>query len=228
MPNGAARRQTALRVRFTTDHLQGLIVSGSANIRYLTGFSGSAGLLLVTESRAVLVTDFRYASQAAAEVGPAAEIRIERSNLWEGVRSAIQSEGLRRIGVNKARTTLAEMAELEQVQAEWVPTKGLVEELRWSKDRTEIDTVRQAASLAAEALTEILPMVRPGRTEIDVAASLEFALRSRGSEWHPFQPIVASGARSALPHARASCKVIGQGDLLVIDFGAPTSTAARA
>jgi Xaa-Pro aminopeptidase len=168
-----------------------------------------------------LVTDFRYASQATAEVGNLAETRIERSNLWEGIRTVVAAEIGGRIGVDRARMTLAERAELDAAgQVEWVPVKGFVEDLRASKDRQEIESVRDAATLAAAALAETIPMIGPGKTEIEVAAALEYALRRRGSEWHPFQPIVASGVRSALPHARASAKVIEKGDLLVIDFGA--------
>jgi Xaa-Pro aminopeptidase len=101
-----------------------------------------------------------------------------------------------------------------------VQVNELVEQLRVAKDPGEVAAIRAAAALASEALDEILPGVRAGDREIDVAARLESALRQRGSEWHPFQTIVASGPRAALPHARSSTRAVQAGELLLIDFGA--------
>jgi Xaa-Pro aminopeptidase len=100
------------------------------------------------------------------------------------------------------------------------PTDGHVETLRASKDEGEVDAIRRAADLALDALKATMETVGPGQTDLAVAARLEAALRERGSEWHPFQTIVASGPRAALPHARAVERVIERGDLLLIDFGA--------
>jgi Xaa-Pro aminopeptidase len=100
------------------------------------------------------------------------------------------------------------------------PVTGLVEDLRAVKDPNEVDAIRAAATLAQEAFAAALPAIRPGVREIDVAAALESELRLRGSEWHPFPTIVASGPRSALPHARTSDRVIGRDELVLLDFGA--------
>jgi Xaa-Pro aminopeptidase len=99
-------------------------------------------------------------------------------------------------------------------------TEGLVEGLRVSKDPDEVEAIRQAAALADEALRQTLGTVGPGQSELAIASRLEAALRDRGSEWHPFETIVASGPRSALPHARAADRAIQPGDLLLLDFGA--------
>jgi Xaa-Pro aminopeptidase len=101
-----------------------------------------------------------------------------------------------------------------------VPTTELVERLRMVKSPEEVAAIRAAASLAQDALAEVLPTVRVGQTELEIGAGLEGALRRRGSEWHPFPTIVASGPRSALPHARTSARPVGRGEWLLLDFGA--------
>ncbi|MBL8989312.1 MAG: aminopeptidase P family protein [Gemmatimonadetes bacterium] len=221
MADGPARRREALRAELAEQHLDAVVVAGAANIRYLTGFTGSAAHLVVSAGRTVLVTDFRYAGQAPAEVGREVDVRIERSSLWNGLRQSIGALGIRRLGIDRSRVTLAAWEEFRQVTAvELVPVSGLVERLRVTKDPEEIEAIRDAARLAGEALASVVDFIRPGRTELEVAAELEAALRRRGSEWHPFQSIVAAGPRSALPHARSSERPIGVGEFLVVDFGA--------
>src|SRR5258706_12297241 len=112
MPEGPLARQAALRALIAAADLDGLMVSSPANIRYLTGFTGSAGVLVVALRRSVLVTDFRYASQAPAEVGAGAEVRIERTSVWEGVRQGLAAPDQRRIGVGRGRATLAALDQL--------------------------------------------------------------------------------------------------------------------
>ncbi len=220
MHNGPERRRAALGRELANLGLDALIVTGSANIRYLTAFSGTAARLLVTKERVVLVTDFRYATQAPAEVGSGVDVRIERANLWDGLRQALAAHRLTRVGIDQARTTLADMDQLKPTGLELVPVSNVVEQLRAIKDDAEIAAIGEAARLATEALAAVEPGIRVGRTELDVAADLEAALRRRGSEWHPFQSIVASGPRSALPHARSTARPIQAGDFLVMDFGA--------
>ncbi len=221
--NGSERRQVALRGALADLGLEAMVVSGAANIRYFTGFSGTSAQLLVTAQRTVLVTDFRYATQAPAEVGNAAEVRVERTNLWDGLRQAMAIHRVNRVGIDRARTTLADFDQLKSAGAELVPVSNLVEPLRATKDGTEVAAIREAARLATEALAAVQAGIRVGRTELEVAGDLEAELRRRGSEWHPFQSIVASGPRSALPHARSTNRPIQAGDFLVIDFGAQVS-----
>lgn len=214
-------RQAALRRRFETMGLDALVVSHPPNIRYLTGFTGSSGLLIMSTDRAVLITDSRYASQAPAEAGPVGEVDIEMRNLWDGVRRVLGGIGPEALGFERERMTVHAVERLRAVapgRMEGCP--GLVEELRVAKDPGEVDAIRAAGALALEALESVLPTVRPGVTELELAARLEAALRVRGSEWHPFPTIVASGPRSALPHARSSPRAIGAGELLLVDFGA--------
>ncbi|MBX3147103.1 MAG: aminopeptidase P family protein [Gemmatimonadales bacterium] len=216
-----ADRRARLAAAALAEGLDGLIVAGASNLRYLTGFTGSAGHLVVTAGGTTLLTDFRYAVQGPAEVGPGVTVRIERASLWKGLRGLVGGSGLRRVGIDRHRVTLADLDELQQLEGvELVPGAGRVEALRMVKDADETARIREAARLASEALAAVIGGIRPGRREIDVAAELEAALRVRGSEWHPFHTIVASGPRSALPHAQSTSRVIGAGDLLVVDFGA--------
>lgn len=169
----------------------------------------------------MLITDFRYAEQAPTETGGVAEVAMEKSNLWERLRRILESGARVRLGFERERMTVRDADRLTRLAtAEPVPTSDVVETLRAVKDADEVEAIRAAAALAHEALAEVLPTIRVGQTEREVAARLEHALRVRGSEWHPFQTIVASGPRSALPHARASERAIGRGELLLIDFGA--------
>lgn len=197
-----------------------LVVTHLPNIRWLTGFTGSAGIAVLTPTRLALVTDFRYAVQAPQEVGPAVEVVVDRSNVWERVQRLVHGLGI--VAFESHVMTVREADRLAGLLKGVVlqPTVDLVEQHRQVKDAGEVAAIRAAGALAHAALAEVLPTVRAGERELDVAARLEAALRMRGSEWHPFQTIVASGPRSALPHARTSERRIARGELLLIDFGA--------
>src|SRR5437867_5785936 len=214
-------RQAALRRRLVVEELDALLVLHPPNIRYLTGFTGSAGLLLVFAERTVLLTYFRYAEQAPQEAGGSAQVIMEPSDVWGRLRKLLDAAGRIRLGFERDHLTVRDRERLGSLEsAEPVPAADPVEALRVVKDPDEVEALRAAAGLAHEALAELLPTVRVGETEQEVAARLEHALRRRGSEWHPFQTIVASGPRSALPHARSSARPLGPGEWLLLDFGA--------
>jgi Xaa-Pro aminopeptidase len=214
-------RQAALRERLATLGLDALVLQALPNIRYLTGFTGSSGLLLVRPDTAVLITDFRYAAQAPREVGNSARVEIDQVNVWDRLKRVVQERSPGAMGFESHVATVRDRERLEGFgAARWEPTTDLTERLRAVKDADEVAAIRTAAALAAEALAEILPGVRAGETELAVASRLEAALRRRGSEWHPFPTIVASGPRAALPHARTGTRVIEPGDWLLLDFGA--------
>ncbi|HEU5217855.1 MAG TPA: aminopeptidase P family protein [Gemmatimonadales bacterium] len=220
-PDRRGERQAALRRRLLDLGLDGILVTHGPNIRYLTGFTGSAGILLVTDARTILITDFRYAEQAPAEAADAAEIVIELSNLWVRLKRVLEPGPRLRVGIERDRLTIRDADRLSRLDVtEATATSDVVEELRAVKDDGEVEAIRAAGALAQDALAEVLATVRPGQTELAIAARLELALRVRGSEWHPFETIVASGPRSALPHARASQRPVGVGEWLLIDFGA--------
>lgn len=214
-------RQAQLVALLAAHNLDALLITHLPNIRWLSGFTGSAGLLLVTPTRTSLVTDFRYAVQAPQELGVAAEALVERVNVWGRMERLVRETAGARVGFE---SHVMSSRDAMRVSA-WLPDGGvpvadLVEGLRQVKDEYEIASIRAAGALALDALAEVLPTVRVGEREIDVAARLEAALRVRGSEWHPFETIVASGPRSALPHARTSERILAPGEFLLIDFGA--------
>ncbi len=200
-----------------------MLIQHLPNIRYLTGFTGSAGLLLVTPHEVVLISDFRYAVQATQESGTVARVEIDRVSVWDRLRRILADLALETLGYESHVATMRDLERLVGTRARLVPGSDLVERLRAVKAPEEIAAIRSAAALAEEALKAALPRIRPGQTEFEIAASLEFELRRRGSEWHPFPTIVASGPRSALPHARTSERVVRPGDWLLLDFGAIVS-----
>lgn len=213
------RRQSGVR-KWLGDHdLDAILITHLPNIRYLTGFTGSAGLLVVAPSESVLITDFRYAVQAQREVGETAAVLVEQSSVWQRLHR--QVDGYQTLGFESAVLSVREAQRLgEGTSARLVPTYDVVEPLRATKDPEEVAAIREAAALALEALGAVLPSVTVGCGEREIAGRLEAELRRCGSEWHPFSTIVASGPRAALPHAGTSDRAIQHGDLLLVDFGA--------
>jgi len=210
-----------------------LLVTTPANIRWLSGFTGSAGLLLVTRGRAVLTTDGRYRTQSTEQVaasGVAGEVEVRIGGVKDQ-RAALQdaASGGIRVGLEADQVTWS-------AQQAWdalfdgpgvLPTRGVVEGLRLVKDAGEIARMERAAAIADDALASVLPLlaaVGSGRddslTEARFAAALDFAMRQRGAEESAFETIVASGENSAKPHARPGPRLLRTGDPVVVDFGA--------
>jgi Xaa-Pro aminopeptidase len=218
-----ARRLAALVDGLTAAHLDGLLLTGLPNIRYLTGFSGSSALLVISQRDVVLITDFRYQTQVVEEVGELARVVIEPSSLWTGLwQQLAQMGGLQVLGFETAHILHRDFQRLNEAGSrwQWRPTVDLVETLRERKDETEIACIANAANVATTALERTLPQVRVGMTELSVAGILERELRDAGSEGFAFPTIVASGPRSALPHAHSSARELESGDFLLMDFGA--------
>lgn len=216
-------RLTSVRSELAASSLDAILVSSPANIRYLTGFSGSSALLVVSLDRSILITDFRYRTQARAEVADSVEVEIEGTSLWTRLWSvlprlggasqfAFESPHLRHVDYQRLMDGGARW--------QWRPTTGIVETFRQRKDATELEQIRRAIAIAEQALEATIPEIRAGLTELEVGGILERSLRECGSESFPFETIVASGERSALPHARCSARVLRSGDLLIVDFGA--------
>ena len=222
-PDARPSRLRALREALGRADLDALLVTSLPNVRYLTGFSGSNALLVVTARECVLITDFRYAIQVQDEVGSAAAVRIESSNLWTGLWAQIATMvGVDRVGFESMHLLHRDFQRLLEQGGrwQWRPTTDVVEALRVSKDGGEIALIERAVAIAEAALTATLPLIRVGLTETAVAGILERNLRDAGSEAYPFPSIVASGPRSALPHARAADRLLERGDFVLLDFGA--------
>jgi Xaa-Pro aminopeptidase len=223
LPDRREERRSALLGLLGERELDGLIVTALPNVRYLTGFTGSAAVAVVLAEATLFFSDFRYLTQSAAEVGDFARVEITSDDVWERVRKVLDEyAGLRKLGYESHTVTVAQLERVERAagRSDLHPVKELVETLRVSKDEGEVAAIRAAAGLAAEALEATLETVRPGLRELEIAATLELQLRQRGSEWHPFHTTVASGPQSALPHARATEREVAAGDLLLLDFGA--------
>lgn len=197
-----------------------LVVTSLPTIRYLSGFTGSDGALLVTGDDLLLLVDGRYVSQAAEEA-PGVPVLCYRSKP-EGIAEQILARSLLRVGIEDARMTVSFLETLrEKLPAcEFVPLCQECDDLRSVKSPDEIGLIQQAATIAGTALREILPMIADGPSEEDVAIELEYRIRRLGAEGIGFETIVASGLRGAFPHGRGSRKRISPHELVTIDFGA--------
>lgn len=216
-------RITRLRAELKTANLDAILVSSRANTRYLTGFSGSSSLLVVSQSEVVLITDFRYRTQARTEADDVARVEIEGTSLWSRLWTVLPKlEGVGTVGFESQHMLHLDYQRLLETGARWHwrATTSVIEALRQQKDDGEIANIKAAVAIAERALTLTVPEIAAGLTELEVGARLERRLRELGSEAHPFETIVASGERAALPHARCSQRELKPGDLLIIDFGA--------
>ncbi|HEY6765855.1 MAG TPA: Xaa-Pro peptidase family protein [Candidatus Sulfotelmatobacter sp.] len=222
-------RQAKLREYLATTRFDGLLISHLPNIRYLCGFTGSAGLLLFEADSSIFFTDVRYDTQACQEVKNA-EVFIVNKSLFEVAAEWVTSKRNRvrqwTIGVEAGHVTVSEKKRFNDRLPSKVRVKDApasVERLRMVKDDEELDRIRAAVKLGAtlfdRALEVLRPGVREGVKETEVAAEMEYAARRAGAEQMSFPTIIASGARSALPHGRASEQPVARDAFVVCDFG---------
>jgi Xaa-Pro aminopeptidase len=218
-------RQRKLREHLATTRFDALLISHLPNIRYLCGFTGSAGLLLVEERGSVFFTDVRYDTQAHEEV-KGAKVVIAHKAILSGLGEFLGARRKRArgwtIGLEAEHFTIAEKKRLAQVRPAGVRLKdapSIVERARMVKDGDELERIRAAVALGAKLFERALEVLRPGVKETEVAAEMELAARRGGAEEMSFPTIIASGARSALPHGRASDQAIAPGGFVVCDFG---------
>jgi Xaa-Pro aminopeptidase len=214
------RRQTVAS-GLAEHKLDGLLVSWGPNLRYLSGFTGSNALLLVTPGKSILFTDPRYTIQAGQE--STCQVRIAKGPLVIDVVAAIAKSGLKRVGYEPALTTCDAYQSLEAklpMKATLVAVKGWIEELRTVKSPTEIERIRRSVETNSKAFEQAVARVRPGMKEQDLAADLEYRMRRLGAEKPSFETIVAGGVRSALPHAQPTAARFRAGELIVVDMGA--------
>lgn len=196
--------------------LPGLLVTNLPNIRALSGFTGTSAALVLLPDRNLLVTDFRYLEQVKEEC-PEWEIVRRDKGLDETLAALPLSP---RLGFEAEHLAFETHRRLgEKVKVEWVPTTGLVEAVRMRKTPEEIEILRRAAELLESLFARIIPEVRPGRRENEIARIFEHAVLDETGEAPAFPPIVASGPRGALPHGRASARRIDKGDLVTLDLG---------
>jgi len=218
-------RQNQLRDHLATTRFDALLISHLPNIRYLCGFSGSAGLLLVEASQSVFFTDVRYDTQAHEEVKEAKVVVASKPILqtlsqWLGKRRRRAMPWV--IGLESEHFTVGEKKRLNQLRPTGTTLKDAsssIERLRMIKDKDELDRIRAAVRLGARLFDRAVAVIRSGIKEVEVAAEMEFSARKAGADGMSFETIIASGARSALPHGRASEQPIARDSFVVCDFG---------
>ncbi len=200
-----------------------IVVSHLPNVRYLCGFTGSAGLLLIESGAATFFTDSRYTMQSKDEVF-GARIQVAKKGLLRAAGELLRSRrSLRRVAYSPAQMTVAQKQALDAAvsrKIRWIDDQGAVERLRLFKDVYEISAIRDAAAIVSKTFERARRILRPGMTELNLAAEIERDFKRQGAEGPSFETIVASGERSAWPHARPSRKAIGKNELVVLDQGA--------
>lgn len=218
----STKRINALRKKINSENLDGMIVNHLDYIRYLTGFTGTAGLLLIVNNNVVFLTDSRYTIQAGKQVKgakvetvPSEPISSLNGYKW------LHKKNLR-LGIDSQHLTIAQRNRLEEKIPDALLTSAdsLLDDLGWVKDSSELSHIKKAVKIADVAFERILQIVKPGIREREIAAELEYQMAMLGSEKPAFESIVASGYRSALPHGIASDKKIKSGDFITFDFGA--------
>jgi Xaa-Pro aminopeptidase len=208
-----------LRSNFSTLGIDGMLITSPYNRRYISNFTGSAGVVLISAEKAQFLTDFRYIEQASKQCQGFEIIKISGS-IPEEVAQQAKKLGIQKLGFEEDFLSYASFKLYDkEVESELVPFSGLIEKLRLIKTDAEIKILKVAADIADAAFKHILDFLRPGKTELEVSNELEFFMRRAGATSSSFDTIVASGHRSALPHGVASDKVIEAGDMVTMDYG---------
>jgi len=213
-------RQRRLRQLLEDNKLDAILVTHLPNVRYLCGFTGSAAALILGK-RTLFFTDGRYTEQAREQV-KGARIGITRGAALTGATEALTALKSSRVGVEADHVTMGTHINFRKTLPKAIrlrPTHGLVEQLRLVKDADELRLIREAVIAGAAPLKSALKAIRPGATELEVAAEIEYAARRQGAEGMSFETIVAAGPRSALPHGTASNQRIHAKGFVVLDFG---------
>lgn len=216
------KRIETLRKRLQAENIDALVATNMVHIRYLTGFSGSSGLLVITPKSADFYTDFRYSDQAQAQV-KGADITITKGDSFVAVKDQqhLKTKNLR-VGYSGAYVSVSTFARLRDYlpNALLVSADSVLDDLGWVKDAEDLANIKRAVAISDVAFERILNLVKPGVAERDLAAELEYQMVMLGSERPAFETIVASGYRSAMPHGVASGKKVEKGDFVTFDFGA--------
>lgn len=221
--SGPSNRMDRLRGLLPGIGADVLLVSLLPNIRYLCGFTGSAALLLVEASRSSLFTDSRYTLQAREEIS-GSRIHIAKHGLIGAVAEALRRHKKPvRVGYSPHGLTVAQKKLLDARSGtgiHWIPDGNIVEGLRAVKDADELEKMRDAADLITRVFRDLVRVIKPKMSEIEVAAEIEYKIKRYGGSGPSFDTIVASGPRSAWPHARPTPKLLGKSEFVVLDHGA--------
>jgi Xaa-Pro aminopeptidase len=211
------QRRRSLSARLPELKIDALLVSSPANVRYLTGYAGSNGILLVTKGESHFFTDPRYAIEAAQKI--TCKVHVEKKPLLTGAIAVVKRKRLKKIGFESSWLRYEQYAKLNE-ELDLYPIGGVIEEQRMVKSPAELDLIRRSVATNSEAYAKTIRRVHAGAREMDIAAELDYQMRALGAEKAAFDTIVAAGARSALPHAHPTAHRLGENELLLIDMGA--------
>lgn len=215
-------RGQSLRAALSAQKIPALLVTKPENLFYLTGFRGSAGACVLRPGEALLFVDPRYTAQAREQARGAEVVETRESPLAAAAKWL--NKGREKAGgFEEHHLTFSEYERLRREAprvGRWVPASELIEDLRTVKDEHEIESIRQACNVTVSAYEQVARALRPGISELELAAELEYRMRQGGAEGAAFETIVASGPRGALPHARPSAKLLQPGEFVIFDLGA--------
>lgn len=213
-------RLEQLRAQFPALRIDAFLVTFLPHVRYLSGFSGSSGAGIITRQSAHFFTDGRYASQVKKEVR-GWKVHITPDSIFSEIRRARVLRAGARIGFDGNTLLYHDYSDLKKLfhGVRFLPKANVVDKLAAVKDESEIRLLKKAIAITDRTFGEVLPMIKPGVRELDVAAEISYIHRKHGAEGDAFDTIVASGVRSALPHGRATSKKIMRGELVTLDFG---------
>ena len=215
------QRQRAVSQQLASHKIEALLVTAPANVRYLTGYAGSNGLMVVTPAEVHFYTDPRYGAEASATIP--CKVHVAKGPLIHAAASLMKRKRLKKIGFEPAWMNMEQYGRLEKALPKGislVPISNVIENLRAVKSPSELDLIRRSVVANSEAYARTLKRIHPGQSELDIAAELEFQMKALGCEKPAFDTIVAAGERSALPHAHPSSYQFRQNELLLIDMGA--------
>lgn len=215
------QRVDRLKERLRNFDLDALLVTSLVNLRYLFGFTGSNAIALITSDLCYFITDRRYTQQAKEQVSNA-EVTIAEEELFGELKKIDELNRAIRFGFEAVHLNAKNYFYLRKIfpRLKLIASERIVERIASIKENEEIENIRKAGLICKTVYNEILSLLQPGISELDISAELSYRTRRVGSEKDPFEPIVASGIRSALPHGISSPKIISDGELIVIDFGA--------
>ncbi len=208
-----------LKQLMKSGNIESLLVTRREDVRYLSGFTGSAGSLLIGSGRPCLITDFRYKLQASKEASDVAVV-IQKKDFFSALHDVTSDRGMKALWFEESALTIEELKKLQKLGLKLHGHREMLRHLRMRKDRNELTSLRKAIRRAEISFRELLRYVKPGVTERELGLTLEFLMREKGARKAAFDTIVASAGNGAMPHASVSNRRLRKGDLVTIDFGA--------
>jgi Xaa-Pro aminopeptidase len=218
------KRLKQLRKTMVQKQLEAIIISKPENQFYLSGFTGGAGLLFISHEKAIIVTDFRYVEQARSEAPDFEiyELFTGNSSPFSMVADLVKEQNISNLVLESHHMTIKNFRELKLQlnEVRIIEISDLIEEMRIVKDRSEIEKIEKAQQITDKTFSHILPYIKPGVKELDIACEIEYYMKKNHAKGPAFDTIVVSGIRSSLPHGLPSDKKLALGDFITLDFGA--------